>query len=114
MCNKYCRRLGVYGWQHGSLEALLRGFRIRLVDHTSFFDLARGFLRQDMDCDLDSYLRSVFAVVHDHMASFRFATFNVVKTHSALLCQDIPSIFMHLYGRLAALTSSLWSRRLPI
>lgn len=55
-----------------------------------------------MDHDLDGNLQAVFAAVGDCTASFRFSTSSVIKTHSALLRQDVSSILTHLDSRLAA------------
>lgn len=56
-----------------------------------------------MDRDLDHYLRAVFAAVGDRTVGFHSATSNVVQTHSATLCQDVPSSLTHVDGRLVAL-----------
>lgn len=100
--NEYCRRHDVEEQSRGSFKALLCGLCIRLVDHASLVDSVRGFPRQNMDRDLDDYLRAFFDRVSDRPASFCSATSSVVETHSETLLQDGSSIFTHLDGRLAA------------
>lgn len=104
-CNEYRSRLGVEEQRRDGLEALLRGLYSDLVYHTSLVDSVRGFLRQDMDRDLNVYFQAIFASVRDRAARFRFATSNVVETHSVTLLHDVLSILMHFDGRLAALDS---------
>lgn len=87
------------------MQALIRSLRSRLVYHTSFVDTVQGFLRQQMDRDLDQYLRAIFAAVGDQTAGLRSSKPNVVETHSATLRTDVSSTLTHLDGRLAALAS---------
>lgn len=103
--DEYLRRLGAEEHQRVSLEALLCGLRIRLIDHTSLFYSVWGFLLQDMERYLDVYLRVVFAAVRSRTNGFRSATSNVVETHSATLHHDVSSILMLLDGRLAVFAS---------
>lgn len=94
--DEYRSGLGVEEQQRGSLQALLRGVRNRLVDHASFVNTGRGSLRQDMDHDLDVYLWAVFAAVRYCTSSNGSATSSSVETDSATFCQDVSSILMHL------------------
>lgn len=57
-CKEYCRRFGVVEQRRVSSQALLRGLSSPLVNHGSLVDSVLGFLRQDMGCDIDVYLRS--------------------------------------------------------
>lgn len=61
-----------------------------------------GFLRQNIDGDIDDYLLVIFPTLCDRTIVFRSATSNVVKTHSATLGWDASSILLHVDGRLAA------------
>lgn len=101
----YRRRLDVEAQQKGSLEALLGGLRSGLFDHTSLGGSVRGYLRQDVDCDLHVYLQAILASMRNHTAGFRFATWRVVKTPSVTHCQYFSSVLMPLDGCLAALPS---------
>lgn len=83
----YCRPLGVEKQRRCGLGSLLCGLSNHLVDHTSLVDSVRGFLRKDMDHDLNIYLRAIFAAVRDHTSDFRSATSKVVDTRSATLHQ---------------------------
>lgn len=60
----------------------------RLDDNFSLVDSVRDLLRQDMDCDFDVYLKSIFTAVRNRTVGFRFATYSVVEMQSATLCQD--------------------------
>lgn len=99
--HEYSRLLGVEELWCGRLEALLCGLRSRFVDHMSFFDFVRGFLRQDMDRDLDDGFRAVFSALRDLTPGFHSATSSVVETHIGTLHRDVSSILTHLDGRLA-------------
>lgn len=103
-CHEYHRLLGVEEQRCGSLEVLHRSLRNHLVDHASFVDSFRGFIRQDVDHDFDVYLWVVFAVVHDRTDGFLSATSSVVETNHATLHQDVSAILTNLDSRLAAST----------
>lgn len=96
------------------MGASLRDIDSHLVEHTSSVNLARGFLYQDMDRNINIYLRTIVASVRDRTAGLRSATSNVGEMHSTTLLQDVSSMLTFLDGRLQALASEHCSRRLPI
>lgn len=55
-CNEYSGPLSAEEPRRGSLEALLRGVRNCLLDHSSLVDLVPRFIRQDMNRDLEVWL----------------------------------------------------------
>lgn len=69
-CDDYRLRLGIEEQWRGGLEALLPGLCSRFVEHMSFVDSVRGFLRQDMSRYPDAYLRAIFVVLRDLTVSF--------------------------------------------
>lgn len=87
------------------MEAWLRVLSSKLVDHRASVDSVRDFFRQNMDCDLDFYLRVMSTAVNDPTANFRSQTPSIVEKHRATLRQAVACILTHIDDRLAALVS---------
>lgn len=108
-CNEYCSLLWIRAQGRSALETFLRRRRSPIVDPSFLVHSALDFLCHNRHLDLDVHLRTIFTVMHDHMAGFQFETSRVVERHSATFCLEASSIFTHFHGRLAALTSQLLS-----